>query len=269
MNTIRHELRTRFARLFGPGANRLDGPHLPHEISTLLDSSLPGFPFRSRIKIERSSISTYDTSTARLAQHFEELRASATAITRRFSVLHLAEAQAEIDLFLAGREMIQGSAPAGAGALIQLSVDHQSQEYAAQWERLRLEEDIAAERHRLRLEQNAVLRDQILRDPAQARLWWLEGKRERLKELVQMGDTFETLATLLAPSPAEKNSTTAEWVTVVEDFLCKLDAQQSDLLLKQLDRVFCSYERADLSDRLHNLCDKAQPVSFPHGPGSW
>ncbi|MDQ1292768.1 MAG: hypothetical protein QG608_648 [Actinomycetota bacterium] len=222
MNTIRHELRTWFARLFGPGTNKLDGPHLPPEISTLLDSSLPGFPFRSRIKIERPAISTYDSSTAKLAQHYEELRASATAITRRFSVLHLAEAQAEIDLFLASRETIQGSALTGAGALIQLSVDHQSQEFAAQWERLRLEENIAAEQHRICLEQSAVLRDQILKDPAQARLWWLEGKRDRLKELVQMGDAFERLATLLAPSPASSFQTLTQQADAKANMLLAL-----------------------------------------------
>jgi len=252
MNTIWHELRTWFVRR-ASGRGQIAPPALPGTISTLLDSSLPGAPFRARISIVHQHSVPDRAATAQLAQVYEELRRCAATITRRFSVLHLPEAQDEINLYLAGRGPISNGTVDGECSTIELRVDTQVTEHAIRYETIRNEETIAGERHRAHMEQNAVLREQILTDPAQARLWWLEGKRERLRELVQMGDTFETLARVLSVSSAPDTSAGSEWILLLEDFLSKLDPRQTDLLLSQLDRVFTSYERIDLSDRVHGL----------------
>ena len=103
--------------------------------------------------------------------------------------------------------------------------------------------------------------DQILADPALARLWWLDGKREKLPQLVQMDGVFEQVALLIAQrsEPVEQASPIPE---LIRTFLRDLGSHHRALLIKQLQGVFVAYERDDLA---RTLSDHDQPPTpQPH-----
>jgi hypothetical protein len=94
-----------------------------------------------------------------------------------------------------------------------------------------------------------TIRDMFLHDSASAALWWSEGKPERLLELAAHKDKFSTIVNLLYGTAADRAEAdqTSELINV---FLADLRPNHREHLLNQLARVFTSYDRPDLVDKL-------------------
>jgi hypothetical protein len=173
----------------------------------------------------------------------------ARAAAQGYSVLNPDEARAAIDLALfdcgqtdADTELVAADA--------KIEVNPHDRRMAEDHEDLRRETALAREARREEVERLKLLADQVLATPTLARLWWLEGKPEKLELLVakDKGEIFEKVAELFGAS-AEPPATDpiAELIRL---FLEGLDARLREHLISQLPLVFTSYERGDLADRL-------------------
>jgi hypothetical protein len=239
--TWRERWQQRFSEFLGTPSTMSVSRHL------ILDSDTAGIPFRAVITVrgedrEWSAFSPPDREVL-----FNHLRAVAERRTCRFSVVYPLEAQQDANSWLA-REVLLG----GAGsAEVELFVDEAVLSAGRKILVSRHEAALVEERRRAQVKEWVALRDEVLTDPGLVRLWWLDGRSERLGELVTMGDAFDKVPILLGNA---SNGSTARAITaVLDDFLSRLTAEQRDLLVHQLGRVFRSYERGDLADGLETL----------------
>jgi hypothetical protein len=170
-------------------------------------------------------------------------------ITCRYSVVHLRETQDALASRLFDDRLQIGALP-GAELRVVLDADPEAVEIARRFEGMRMEAALTQVQHQLRFQQWDDLRREVLAVPHRARLWWLDGRSDRLEQLVTMGNVFEEAAALLTPAPrtAQASSSAAQLSDVVDRFLRELEPAQRQLLLQQLSRVFVSYARHDLAD---------------------
>jgi hypothetical protein len=94
-----------------------------------------------------------------------------------------------------------------------------------------------------------TIRDMFLHDSASAALWWSEGKPERLLELAAHKDMFSTVVNVLDGTAADR-AEADQTSELISAFLADLAPHHREHLLDQLARVFASYDRPDLVDRL-------------------
>ena len=93
----------------------------------------------------------------------------------------------------------------------------------------------------------------MLCDPAAARLWWLDGRREKLADLDAMSETFERVAQTFG-EPSGSGPSTAQLVAdVLADFLGRLDDVLRAQLVHQLAEVFRQYNTDDLAERMLSI----------------
>jgi hypothetical protein len=228
----------------------------------LLPSDLAEIPFRAHLQMMgyrgHSAMAVY-----------ERLRALASEVTAGYSVLHWQEAECAVKVMLGSGPVLREGPLAGAIVSVSLRVDPGATEAAAEHAKLRRSSVLVREGHRLQQEQWSYLRDDVLGDPGSTRLWWLDGNRDRLKELVAMGSAFECAAELFSATPSgagrapgtSSAGVADRTVTLLEQFLGDLQPEQHQLLLLQLDRVFRSWERADLADQLRDQGDELPQAS--------
>jgi hypothetical protein len=222
----------------------------------LLPSDLTDVPFRAHLQV--AGLRFTAAASSHRAAACEQVRELAAEVTTGYTVLHWQEAEYAVNLMLARGPVGSGGALAGASAWVSLRVDPGATQAAEEHAKMRQASVLVREGHRLKQQQWSYLRDEVLSDPGNARLWWLDGDRDRLKELVSMVDVFEGVAELLAPTPAgrvglgglEGNFFADQVSDLLRRFLVPLEPAQHQLLLLQLGRVFRSYERDDLADEL-------------------
>jgi hypothetical protein len=181
----------------------------------------------------------------------QHLLGAARSAAKNYSVLDPHEACAAIDLELFGHLQPEGTDiyPVAA-SVAEIAADLEDQHLAESQEALRRQTALAQAERTEEVKRLRILGDEILTDPMLARLWWLDGKPDRLEKLVELGNNkvFEDVVGLLS-TPAEQLA--AEPITeLIRIFLQDLDPPYREQLIRQLQFVFRSYERIDLAGKL-------------------
>ena len=175
----------------------------------------------------------------------------AAEVTRKFSVLDVTEANdtlTEAFSQVAGREITGGGIRLiSASATLQVEDGHRT--FAEQEADLNRQARFHADDAKVKMARLTTIRDMFLHDSASAALWWSEGKPERLLELAAHKDKFSTVVNLLDGTAADRvePDQTSELINV---FLANLGPHHREHLIDQLARVFTSYDRPDLADKL-------------------
>jgi hypothetical protein len=172
-------------------------------------------------------------------------------VTRSFSVLDVAEAN---DTLIGAFAQLAGSEIPGTGirlvsASATLQVEDGHRKFAEQEADLKRQARFHIDDAKVKMACLTTIRDMCLHDSASAALWWSEGKPERLLELAAHKDKFSTVVNVLdgtAGNHAEADKTSE----LIREFLADLAPHHRGHLLDQLARVFASYDRLDLVDKL-------------------
>jgi hypothetical protein len=117
-------------------------------------------------------------------------------------------------------------------------------------ERLRWETD---------LEELRFLRENVFSRPDVARSYWLNRHLDKPAEFKAV--PFDEIAEAFAPAAEE--SLSVRITGVVEEFLSGLDDGQRRYLLGQLEKIFRSYDRPELADRVGSTEGDGGPESVP------
>jgi hypothetical protein len=190
----------------------------------------------------------------------------ARSAAKNYSVLDPDEARMAIDLKLSCdlRPEDVDICPAGAN-IISLEVGPDDRHMAESQQAFHRMTALAQAERLEEVNRLRILGDTVLANPALARLWWLEGKPGKLKELVELDNkkVFQDVAELFSPQ-AERLAVDpiAELIRI---FLQDLDSQCRELLIGQVRIVFHSYERDDLVDRLDSCRDPSATPSSDNG----
>jgi hypothetical protein len=182
---------------------------------------------------------------------FPYLGGQGAEVTRRFSVLDVAEAN---DALIMAFAQMAGSEIPGTGIRIisasaTLQVEDGHRKFAEQEADLNRQARFHADDAKVKMARLTTIRDMFLHDSASAALWWSEGSPERLLELAAHKEKFSTVVNLLDGTAAERAEAdqTSELIRV---FLAELGPHHREHLLDQLARVFASYDRPDLAGKL-------------------
>jgi hypothetical protein len=182
---------------------------------------------------------------------FPYLAAYGAEVTRKCSVLDVAETN---DALTRAFSQIAGSEVAGArirfiSASATLRVEDSHRRFAEQEADLNRQARFHIDDAKANMARLTMIRDMFLHDSANAALWWCEGRPERLLELAAHKDKFSTVVNLLHGTPVDRVEAdqASELINV---FLADLGPHHREHLLDQLARVFTSYERPDLADKL-------------------
>jgi len=182
---------------------------------------------------------------------FPYLAAHGAEVTRKFSVLDIAEtsdALTKAFSLIAGSE-VPGSRMRFISASATLQVEESHRQFAEQEADLSRQARFHIDDAKANLARLTTIRDMFLHDNASAALWWCEGRPERLLELAAHKDKFSTAVNLLHGTPVDsvEADRTSDLINV---FLAGLGPHHREHLLDQLARVFTSYDRPDLADKL-------------------
>lgn len=228
-----------------------------------LQSSLPEACFQARFHVDWPPTGG-DPSLEIRSYAERQLRRTAQRTARAHSLLDIDEAQTAINLALQQDLPLAVANVRLISAEAVLSVLPADRELAEQYEKLQRDTALTRETQRAELDRLRLMGDQILADPALARLWWLDGKREKLPQLVQMDGIFEQTALLITQctEPVEQANPIPG---LIRTFLHDLAPHHRALLIKQLQGVFVAYERDDLAGMLGT--HDQPPTPCPHNDG--
>jgi hypothetical protein len=182
---------------------------------------------------------------------FPYLGRQGAEVTRSFSVLDVAEAN---DTLIRAFAQIAGSEIPGTGirlisASATLQVEDGHRKFAEQEADLNRQARFHADDAKVKMARLTTIRDMFLHDSASAALWWSEGKPERLLELAAHKDKFSTVVNVLDGTAADR-AEADQTSELISAFLADLAPHHREHLLDQLARVFASYDRPDLVDKL-------------------
>ncbi|MEU6034723.1 hypothetical protein ABZ801_04890 [Actinomadura sp. NPDC047616] len=175
----------------------------------------------------------------------QRLRDCVRQVACQHSVLEVGEAETAVNLAL--QDLLPGLGLVAAEAT--LTAEQGGRELAEQMEALSRETALAEAAQRAKLDQLRVLGERVLPDPALARLWWMDGRPDKLTAMVEMDHVFERAAALVRPHP-DGGPPQDPVPGLINEFLRGLGPQHRDLLLRQLHQIFLGYERSDLADMI-------------------
>lgn len=220
-------------------------PYPTTSFGARLPSSLPEAYFQATVHVtwppRREGL-----SPGLIAKAEQQLRGTLSLTVRQHSVLHVAEAETAVNLALNNSLRLTDAGIQVLAAEAALTAEPAGAELAEQYEALQRDTALATATQHAQVDRLRVLGDHILIDPTLARLWWLDGKPEKLPEMVKMNKVFEDAATLL--TARGESSRTNPIAELIQTFLHDLTPGHRELLLKQLQQIFLAYERADLAD---------------------
>lgn len=182
---------------------------------------------------------------------FPYLATHGAEVTRKCSVLDLAETN---DALTRAFSQIAGSEIPGTGirllsASATLQVEDGHRKFAEQEADLNRQARFHVDDAKAKMARLTTIRDMFLHDSASAALWWSEGKPERLLELAAHKDKFSTVVNVLDGTAADR-AEADQTSELISAFLAGLAPHHREHLLDQLARVFASYDRPDLVDKL-------------------
>lgn len=245
-------------------ADWLSGPRVTPEpavqmytdtFGTRLPSVLPGADFHGRFTVSwYGRPPDYDADLGIIRRSIPEWAAKHTA---KASAARMDAAQREIGAAFAQIRAIGGTHIRLAGATVILTATPQAQQMAQEWENTERQRAAGRLRRQLELDEIAYLRDEIFSHPETARCFWLKHHPGALNDLLD--DRFERIAATLDGSgsgsgfgsgPDGGGDAQRDVARVVLEFLDGLTAADRGYLIDQVARVFCSFDRDDLADRL-------------------
>jgi hypothetical protein len=173
------------------------------------------------------------------------------AAVASFSVLDADEARAAIDLALNG-DLQPSEDDAGliAVKVAEIWIDPADRQMAEAHQALDRDTALARAQQEQKIERLRILSDHVLSDPALAALWWLDGKPDKLQEMVTLHKTkvFTDAASLFSMSAEQAMADPIPGL--IRQFLDGLGPELRQQLIEQLNLVFRSYERHDLTTQL-------------------
>ncbi|MCA2186961.1 hypothetical protein [Nonomuraea cavernae] len=185
-----------------------------------------------------------------------QLREILERVTPKFSVLSEGEAQseAEIAVYRQARRIDRRL----TSVQIRLWANDNIKTYAEDFEKELRQSALTEATYAMKARQSRYVRDHLLADAQVARLWWLDGKAEKLPELLKMGNNFEQVVGLVqdgmgSTTTPEEALAVERVAEIIKDFLAPLGAQHREILLSQLSSIFGSYEREDLVRDIQGL----------------
>jgi hypothetical protein len=182
---------------------------------------------------------------------FPYLGAHGAEVTRKFSVLDVTAANDALTRTfsqIAGSE-IPSTRIRLIAASATLQVEDGPRNLAEQEADLKRQARLHADDAQAKMARLTMIRDMFLHDGAIAALWWSEGKPERLLELVAHKDKFNMVVNLLHGVTVDR-AEPDQASDLINVFLADLGPHHREHLLDQLARVFTSYDRPDLADKL-------------------
>lgn len=189
-------------------------------------------------------------------QAHRQLREILERVTPAFSVLSVGEAQSEVDIavYRTARSIDQRL----TSVQVDLLANDDVKSYAEKFEKELRQSALTEATFEMKARQARYVRDHLLADAQIARLWWLDGKAEKLPELLKMGNSFEQVIGLIrdgmGPTRTPEEAKAVERIAeIIKDFLAPLGSQHREILLSQLSQIFASYEREDLVGSLQSL----------------
>jgi hypothetical protein len=230
-----------------PGPSQVQGA-VPESWHLLLPSNLDGLRFRAQMRL-----SLPPAAAGARTVLYDRLVQAAQGVTSKYSVLHLPEAQDHLNAQLSRELPYQDVGGHGPAVWAGLAVDQADLELAQQQVKLRHAETLAREQYRSQAAGWDHLRSEVLSDPARTRLWWLNGRSEKLAEMVNSSHVFDQVIGQLAPMGVAPVAPTSPVADVLERFLRGLGPEHHELLLEQLATVFRNYERPELADEVRAL----------------
>jgi hypothetical protein len=162
-----------------------------------------------------------------------------------FTVMQRGNLENELNVQLDGVWRHQQRTVQIIAARAAVSVTDQAQAAAAAVEELQRKLELERLREQMELQKLRYLREEVFSRPDVARSYWLHHHPDSLSDLLT--DRFEQIAAKFGESGETSFIVVAR---LVEDFLGKLDEDGRAYLVKQLDRVFASFNRPDLSEQL-------------------
>lgn len=240
---------TLFAGFFGPPR-----PAVADQQARFLGrlrSSLEGAYFQAAFDVAWTANADGGYPRAVQEAHiFQYLSHVAEQVTVRCSVLEVELTRSQVAIELNSVRGLPNTDVSLTDVQVHLSPDPAGAEFAARHEQFRREIALTRAHHESQAAQLQLMRQHILADSSVARLWWLDGKPERLAQMVGQGDLFERVVDLLSGSRREAAGD-ERIAGLIGRFLEELGPEHRELLLRQLGRVFESYERHDLAAGLN------------------
>ena len=181
---------------------------------------------------------------------FQYLGQESNRVTRRFSVLDTAAAQDALNSsFAALLGEVSGAGVQLVSARAALEVEKDDLNFAERKASIQRQTALDAASLESTQARLTMLRDLFLNDSAMAGLWWFNGEPDRLLQLEKNAGTFEKVVSMVAESHA--GAAKANKIAgLIECFLADLGPDHRELLIAQLDRIFTSYQRPELSEEL-------------------
>ncbi|MFI6637403.1 hypothetical protein ACIBI7_51710 [Nonomuraea fuscirosea] len=222
-----------------------------------LPSSLPEAYFEASLDLTWTiDADSPNPNREEIYKAHQQLREMLQHVTRKFSVRLLEETQSEAEIVIYRRAR---SIDARLTSVqLKLWVDPKVKHHADELEQVLRDNAVAEAGFEMKARQARYVRDHLLADAQVARLWWLDGKADKLPELLKMDNKFEQVVGLIktgmGPATTPGEALIIERIAqLIKDFLDPLDSHHREVLLSQLGQIFNGYERDDLTARLRGL----------------
>lgn len=209
-----------------------------------LASALHGAVFSARITASWSPNEPGSDATV-----FRFLGEQGNALTRRFSVLDVAAAQDALRRSFGQTSLSNDTKIQLWEARVELGVTQKDRDFAERQATIRQHADSGIAELEAKHAYLVRLRDLFLRDADMAMLWWSDGERDRMLDLATKEKDFAALVALL--TGAANGTAQADTIApLVASFLTGLSPEHHSYLTDQLARVFESYQRPDLAEKM-------------------
>lgn len=230
-------------QVWGP-AEHAAGVHPYVSRSYRLESDLHGAPFSATIK---ASWLPADPTTDTLV--FQHLLEEGRAVSRRFSVLDLAAANDAINATFAVRRAIPHSNIQIVAARAELGVSKDQLAFAERRAGIELRVDIDAAEMDATYARLSKIRELFLSDSAVAGLWWSQGEPDRILQLKDKSGELESIVSMVAASHGGR-ILEDKIANLIGRFLAELGPSHREWLIRQLAKVFESYQQPGLAEEL-------------------
>lgn len=256
LSSREHEMRDLFRNLFRGWAYEKHEYSLPLPMSQTFDailaSAIPGVNFHVRVTVEWRGNEPGANAKVRA---FTQDYLARVAVTRRATqaghVADLINARGVTEIPVPHTNLVI------TRLYVDITVSSEGLAATAAWEEAERRAVLEDQRRRDELRQLQWLRDEIFGKPDLARMYWHLRHPADLRALAD--PVFDTVAAQLSGG---EQATTAprnaeDLVSVlISRFLADLGVDERQHLIGQLDRVFRSFDRADLANQLGEARDR-------------
>lgn len=224
------------------------GPGWVQEFHDVLAGAEPGMEFTALFRVEWCRPSTAPATRAGAAEACLEIRKLAEELATQRSVLRLHTTEQDINHALARKMPLHTDTADVTWAQVSLTVDEQTQQAAHRLAQLRHEIELDALARKQTRARIQFLYDEVLRDPAAARIYLMLENSARIGDLPPDLDVDRVVREIQQWHPTSKWVVTAQ---LLHTFVEKLSANgDADDLLRDLRFVFSDHGEKELAAQL-------------------